>query len=211
MAGSDCIMTCCFKGALVLLVLALIGYIEYSFYDSYILLAFDEGENLAGAYVNLVLNAVFFTLVVWSLAQTYLTDPGYVGSFVKARKVQEHQTSTEYSLHLVSTQAEEFHRVTVSNMHHSMRDASDVVRMDFLEYQYCDRCDNIKPPRTHHCSVCNRCVMRMDHHCPWVGNCVGVRNHKFFILFLFYASLSCVHIALSVSFGRRNLVSGPDF
>lgn len=26
----------------------------------------------------------------------------------------------------------------------------------------CKRCDSIKPPRTHHCSMCNECVMQMD-------------------------------------------------
>lgn len=38
----------------------------------------------------------------------------------------------------------------------------------------------------------------MDHHCPWVGNCVGKHNHKYFWLFLLYAT---VGLALVVGFG----------
>ena len=28
----------------------------------------------------------------------------------------------------------------------------------------CSRCNGLKPPRAHHCSVCDRCIMKMDIH-----------------------------------------------
>lgn len=58
-----------------------------------------------------------------------------------------------------------------------------------MEFRWCKKCDALKPPRTHHCSMCGQCIMRMDHHCPWVGNCVGWNNHKQFTLFLLYVML----------------------
>lgn len=57
----------------------------------------------------------------------------------------------------------------------------------------CRRCNAFKPKRAHHCSICKRCIIKMDHHCPWVNNCVGIGNHKYFLLFIFYTSLSCVY------------------
>ena len=65
----------------------------------------------------------------------------------------------------------------------------------FYRFRWCKDCDEVKPPRAHHCFLCNHCVFRMDHHCPWVGNCVGLFNHKFFWLFLFYADLGLLLMA----------------
>jgi hypothetical protein len=63
----------------------------------------------------------------------------------------------------------------------------------------CRRCKTYKPERAHHCSICRRCIIKMDHHCPWVNNCVGIGNHKYFLLFVFYTFCTCMlSIALIV-------------
>ena len=63
--------------------------------------------------------------------------------------------------------------------------------MDFVNFNICNICKIKCPPRTRHCQICNACVMIMDHHCPWMGNCIGIHNHKLFLLFCGYTSLSC--------------------
>ena len=67
----------------------------------------------------------------------------------------------------------------------------------------CRSCSTFKPPRAHHCRICNRCITKMDHHCPWVNNCVGVRNQKFFFLFLGYTLAMCVYGIVLVRQCRR--------
>lgn len=63
-------------------------------------------------------------------------------------------------------------------------------------YRYCTHCNVFKPDRAHHCSTCRECVLLMDHHCPFTGDsCIGFLNRKFFVLFLYYATLSCSLVA----------------
>lgn len=56
----------------------------------------------------------------------------------------------------------------------------------------CPKCELSKPLRAHHCSICTKCVLKMDHHCPWINTCVGLKNHRYFVLFLTYTWFGCV-------------------
>lgn len=71
---------------------------------------------------------------------------------------------------------------------------------------YCLKCKNSKPPRTHHCRYCDRCILRMDHHCPWLGNCIGFENHKYYFLLLFYYSFYNFYTSINCYLADLNFV-----
>jgi palmitoyltransferase ZDHHC2/15/20 len=62
----------------------------------------------------------------------------------------------------------------------------------------CRKCLIWKPDRTHHCRELGTCVLRLDHYCMFVNNSIGYSNHKYFLLFLFYAVAATAFVAGNV-------------
>ncbi|KAM4066483.1 DHHC palmitoyltransferase domain-containing protein [Hirsutella rhossiliensis] len=110
-----------------------------------------------------VVGVLLYILLNWSYTTAVLTKPGSTTN------------DDGYGLLPTSRSLPPASSLTVKSSNGQMR--------------YCKKCQARKPDRTHHCSSCGRCVLKMDHHCIWLATCIGLRNHKAFLLFLFYTTL----------------------
>ncbi|XP_075488501.1 LOW QUALITY PROTEIN: putative protein S-acyltransferase 12 [Primulina tabacum] len=163
------------------MIIVVFGIIGVS-YDAVVVLTLgphllDGGAMTLLSVVLLALFHVLLVLLSWSYFMVLLKDPGSVPAnwkMLPQQNVLEDDNSVVSSISVVITNS------ATTNTSQGL---------ERKPIGYCDRCQNGKPPRCHHCSICQRCVLKMDHHCLWVVNCVGAQNYKFFLLFVLYTFL----------------------
>jgi palmitoyltransferase len=68
------------------------------------------------------------------------------------------------------------------------------------EWKLCEKCEIVVAPRTWHCSTCNVCILKRDHHCIFAGTCVGLFNHRYFAVFLFYFFIGALYCLIYNSY-----------
>ena len=145
--------------------------------------------------------------------QTWSTDPGsvpfgakpYEGNLrdnnenSKMENQPKHRVTSESGESLLTSSSEDESRSSIGSRPNSHLGVLTYAQRFPRGVRRCKKCHgNFKPARAHHDSVTGRCIVKLDHFCPWVGNAVGIRNHKIFLLFIFYTFLTTIFGAILI-------------
>ncbi|KZV22496.1 putative protein S-acyltransferase 4-like [Dorcoceras hygrometricum] len=144
-----------------------------------------EGKNANPWYPVLIVAVVLTMLDVFFLFLTSSRDPGIVPRNTKPPESDETFDMSTPSMEWVNGRTP----------HLKLPRTKDVIiNGHTVKVKFCDTCLLYRPPRASHCSICNNCVQRFDHHCPWVGQCIGIRNYRFFYMFISTSMILCIYV-----------------
>lgn len=129
-----------------------------------------------------LINLIFGSLFFYSYIRTIFDGPGYFPFYWSVRKDVE-----EDKKHDLDNDPE---RPFMGS------DEFDPSGCITLKEQIMWARQNKRPPRSMISSSAKRIVIRPDHYCSWCETWIGKRNHKFFILFTFYAAVACGMLSL---------------
>ncbi|KAK9718894.1 DHHC palmitoyltransferase [Popillia japonica] len=177
---------CCVKAVKWVPVLFILVIVFWSYYAYVVELCIVTIKSVWKQILYLIIYHILFGMFLWSYWQTVFTKSDKVPDKFKLPE-NEYET-------LVHAENEDMQRQILEQF---SRNLPNVNRTINGSVRYCEKCRLIKPDRAHHCSVCGICILKMDHHCPWVNNCIGFTNYKFFVLFLGYALIYCIYVALT--------------
>ncbi|KAL8235132.1 hypothetical protein R6Q59_021232 [Mikania micrantha] len=145
----------------------------------------DHNQDPSYWYGVLIIAAALTCLDITFLFMTSCRDPGIV-----PRNASPPDPDEAYDM---NTPSMEWIHGTTPHLR-LPRTKDIIVNNHTVKVKYCDTCMLYRPPRVSHCSVCNNCVHKFDHHCPWVGQCIGLRNYRFFYMFISASTVLCVYV-----------------
>ncbi|XP_029703282.1 palmitoyltransferase ZDHHC2 [Takifugu rubripes] len=181
--GSRTIRNGCERVLYWIPVLFIVLIVAWSYYAYVLQLCVDSIEDTKEKVVYLLVYHLIFIMFIWTYWQTIFTKP--------MTPLKEFHLSHADKELLQREDREESQQEILRRI---AKDLPIYTRTNSGAIRFCERCQLLKPDRSHHCSVCDKCVLKMDHHCPWVNNCVGFSNYKFFMQFLAYSLLYCLFI-----------------